>query len=292
MKRSVSTILGITVAVLCSAARADVVFSPFIAGPADPGTGASASFLMIDDNWRGSTVAWNETTKKYGTDLTAPGFAPIGSFGWGTGLWGRADWNTINATGTAAPVVASVAALAPSILFGDTCYGQNPTYGPASLPFSGGSGVSACPGAAAPVAFNANNWTARFDGYIRVTTPGTYNFSVGSDDGFFFDLYGAGGKKLSMERDFLNPRDRKAFDENLTLSEGLYKFQLGAWDRIEAGFVELRWKVPGAADYALIPAQNLVTVPSSTPVDLPGTLALGAAAGFFGWAARRRRTRA
>jgi hypothetical protein len=289
MKRALTVVLGVAVSALCGAAHADVVVSPSIAGPADPGTGALASFFMINDNWRGSTVAWNETTRSYGTDVSAPGFAPIGSFGWGTGLWGRADWNTINQAGTTAPIVASVNTLAPSIVFGDTCYGQNPTLGVgAGLPFAGSATPSACPGAAGPVAFNANNWTSRFTGFIRVTDPGAYNFSVGSDDGFFFDLYGAGGTKLSMGRDFLNARTRDSFSQNLVLSQGLYQFELGAWDRLEAGFVDLRWKLPGATDYTLIPAQNLVASASSS-VDLPGTLALGAAAGFFGWAARRRR---
>ena len=290
MKRTVSTLLGIAVSVLCSAARADVVVSPFIAGPSDAGTGVNASFLMIDSNWRGSTVAWNESTRQYGTDLSASGFAPIGSFGWGTGLWGRADWNTINQTGSTAPIISTVNTFAPSIMFGDTCYNQNPTFGFAPVPINGMAAPTACPGAAAAVPFNANNWTSRFNGFIRVTTPGAYNFSVGSDDGFFFDLYGGGGTKLSMGRDFLNSRTRQDFSQSLVLSEGLYQFELGAWDRLEAGFVDLRWKLPGATDYTLIPAQNLVSSASSA-VDLPGTLALGAAAGFFGWAARRRRPR-
>ncbi|MFM7507260.1 MAG: PEP-CTERM sorting domain-containing protein [Rubrivivax sp.] len=289
MKQILYTVLGLAVSALFGAARADVVVSPSIAGPAAAGTGANASFFMINDNWRGSTVAWNESTRQYGTNLSAPGFAPIGSFSWGTGLWGRADWNTINQPGTTAPIVASVNTLATSIMFGDTCYGQNPTFGAATLPLSGSATPSACPGAAAPVPFNANNWTSRFTGFIRVTDPGAYNFSVGSDDGFFFDLYGGGGTKLSIGRDFLNARTRDSFNENLVLSQGLYQFELGSWDRLEAGFVDLRWKLPGATDYTLIPAQNLVA--SASSVDLPGTVALGAAAGFFGWAARRRRNR-
>jgi hypothetical protein len=290
MKRSVSAFLGIAVSVLCSTARADVVVSPFIAGPSGAGTGVNASFLMIDSDWRGSTVAWNESTRQYGTDLSASGFAPIGSFGWGTGLWGRADWTTINQAGSSAPIISTVNTFAPSIMFGDTCYNQNPTFGFAPVPINGMAAPTACPGAAAPVAFNANNWTSRFNGFIRVTTPGAYNFSVGSDDGFFFDLYGGGGTKLSIARDFLNSRTRQDFSQNLVLSEGLYQFELGAWDRLEAGFVDLRWKLPGATDYTLIPAQNLVASAGGA-VDLPGTLALGAAAGFFGWAARRRRPR-
>jgi hypothetical protein len=92
-----------------------------------------------------------------------------------------------------------------------------------------------------------------------------------------------------MGRDFLNARNRDSFAQNLVLSEGLYQFELGAWDRLEAGFVDLRWKLPGASDFTLIPAQNLLSSAGGGSVSLPGTLALGAAAGLFGWAARRRR---
>jgi hypothetical protein len=290
MKHTLSTLVGVSLSVLSGLASADVVFSPFQAGPSAAGTGANASFFAVDPAWQGSTVAWNETTMQYGTDPGAAGFAPIGSFGWGTGIWGRADWNAVTAPSSTVPITSSFSMVLPSIAFADTCYLQNPTLGAGSLPpLAFPSGTSACPGAAGPVVGNHDNWASRFTGFIRVTDPGTYNFSVGSDDGFFFDLYGAGGSKLSMGRDFLNARNRDSFAQNLVLSEGLYQFELGAWDRLEAGFVDLRWKLPGASDFTLIPAQNLLSSAGGGSVSLPGTLALGAAAGLFGWAARRRR---
>ena len=291
MKRSLSILVGVSLSMLSGLASADVVFSPFQAGPSAAGMGANASFFAIDSAWRGSTVAWNESAGQYGTDLSAPGFAPIGSFPWGTGIWGRADWNAITAPSSTVPITSSFSMVTPLVAFADTCYLQNPTLGFGSLPpLALPSGTSACPGAAGPVAANIDNWASRFTGFIRVTDPGAYNFSVGFDDGFFFDLYGSGGSKLSIGKDFLNERSRQSFGQNLVLSEGLYQFELGAWDREEAGFVDLRWKLPGASDFTLIPAQNLLSsAGGGGTVSLPGTLALGAAAGLFGWAARRRR---
>jgi hypothetical protein len=284
MKRLALSAIGLAMTALAGVTHADITVNPTFAGPADAGTGANATFIAIDGNWNGSTVLWNETTRQYGNDPSAAGFAPIGSYAWGTGLWGRADWQTINAPGSTVPVLTSASMLAPVINYGNNCFNQSFAPGiPMAQPFPVSAAPSACPPGAA-VADNLNNWTSRFTGFIRITTPGAYNFSVLSDDGFFFDLYGAGGAKQSIQRDFLNARNVDSFSQNLVLSQGLYQFELGAWDRLEAGAVDLRWRLPGATDFTLIPAQNLVA-----SVSMPGTMALGAIAGLFGWAARRRR---
>ena len=282
MIRLALSAIGIAMTALSGVASADITVNPTYAGPADAGTGVNASFIAIDGNWKGSTVLWNESTRQYGNDPSAAGFAPIGSYAWGTGLWGRADWQSINAPGSTIPVLSSSSLLAPVINYANNCYNQ--TFAPSTPGTQPLAGATAdCPPGAS-VANNLNNWTSRFTGFIRITTPGAYNFSVLSDDGFFFDLYGSGGAKQSIQRDFLNARNVDTFSQSLVLSEGLYQFELGAWDRLEAGAVDLRWKLPGAADFTLIPTQNLVA-----SVSMPGTLALGAIAGVFGWAARRRR---
>ena len=125
---------------------------------------------------------------------------------------------------------------------------------------------------------NQDNWAARFSGFLAITTPGAYNFGVLYDDGFRFTLMGAGGQTVSLYKDGLNPRDRLGFAENLQLTSGLYGYQLDAYDRLEAGVVQLAWWTPGA-DLALVPKGNLFTSvvpePSMYLLMLAGLVMLG-----------------
>ena len=120
-----------------------------------------------------------------------------------------------------------------------------------------------------------DNWAVRFSGYIAITDPGLYNFSVLYDDGFSFSLFGAGGS-LSLIKDGLNPRDRLGFGSDLDLLPGLYGFQLTAWERLEAGVVSLDWLRPGG-EWQPIPVSHLfssVPVPTTVWLLLPGLAAL------------------
>jgi len=75
----------------------------------------------------------------------------------------------------------------------------------------------------------------------------------------------------SIGMDYLNPRDRLGFADDFSLSEGLYYFELGAYDRLEAGVVDLRWS-RGGGEWNLVHPEHMASVPE------PGTLALLAAA--------------
>jgi hypothetical protein len=134
---------------------------------------------------------------------------------------------------------------------------------------------------------NQDNWASSFWGYIAITTPGAYNFGVLFDDGFRFSLYGAGGNSQSILRDGLNPRDRLGFSEDLQLTTGLYGFQLDAYERLEAGAVQLAWFTPGANDWALVPQAHLFANPIPEP-SVPMLLLAGLAA--FGLGARHLRS--
>lgn len=265
-----------------------IQLAPTIAGPSGPGQGANASFVVIDGNWRGSSVLWDESNRQFGPGAPGPSL-PIREFTWGTGLWGRADWDSVFAPGSTVPRLTQWDQLAPQISFADTCY--NDTWG-SSWGFAGALTpppgtpvlpVGGCPEGTTPKAGNLDNWASRFSGYIRITTAGVYNFGVLYDDGFFFDLYGESGQKVSMAVDYLNPRDRRGFAENLALSVGLYRFEMGAWDRLEAGVVELSWLTPGTSDWTRVPTAHLLA-----SVPLPGSLGL-MLAGALGWGAWRRR---
>ncbi len=279
---TIRTLLGPAVLLLAaqSALAAPITFDPLHAGTFGAGTGANAKFAQIDSSWHGSTVLWDENNHQYGSGQA------IGSFAWGTGIWGRPDWQqTINAAtgtgGAGAPTVTHQwSGQVGSINYGNACYNNNydSTWGAAqALPVANAGND--------PCGASGDNWAAYFNGFIRITEDGLYNFSVLYDDGFFFRLIGAGGQYLEIDQDFLNPRDREGFADNLLLSEGLYAFELGSWNRLEAGVVDLRWS-RGDDNWVLVPTENLV---SSNPVSEPASLALGLLALTGAAASRRRR---
>jgi len=133
---------------------------------------------------------------------------------------------------------------------------------------------------------NQDNWASSFWGYIAITTPGAYNFGVLYDDGFRFSLFGEGGNSQSIMLDGLNPRNRLGFSENLLLSSGLYGFQLNAYERLEAGAVQLAWLTPEANDWALVPQAHLFASPIPEP-SVPVLML----AGLIGMMLITRRTR-
>ena len=281
-----------------SAQATPVPFAPLIENYSVAVFGSNASFVAIDGDWHGSTVLWQEPANgnpgQFGTG------SAIGGYSWGTGIWGRADWAAINsADGGGIARLGESSSVVSQINHGDTCYNSKYsfTWGTSQgvpLTISVGIPVSGCPGArpgevAQDIAGNLNNWTSRYTGFIRITEAGLYNFSVLYDDGFFLDLYGANGQRQSIAQDYLNPRDRLGFADDFLLTPGLYQYELGAWDRLEAGVVDLRWTRNGATDWQIIPTEFLV---ASIPV--PGSLALGGLAaliaGAGAWWRKRRLT--
>ncbi|MBG6080538.1 PEP-CTERM domain protein [Rubrivivax gelatinosus] len=251
-------------AVAASAVLASPInLTPMYSGSFASGSGADATFVKIDGSWQGSTVLWNESTKSYGSGNA------IGGYGWGTGLWGRSDWQAVQDAaaglgGAGSPTILSTwTGLSSAINYGNGCYNSHYSsqWGTTTAVPLADSGVCGD---------DANgNWTSHFEGYIRITEAGLYNFSVLYDDGFFFRLLGLDGA-LEIGKDFLNPRDRLGFDDNLFLTPGLYGFELGSWNRLQAGVVDLRYSYEGGS-WTLVDPQNLL--PTSA-VPEPSTLAL------------------
>jgi len=259
--------IGAALALAVSAAAvadAAVILDPTLPGEYAAGTGANATFNRIDGTWRGSSVYWNEAAKKYANSHAGSnqrgGFQPIGSFGWGTGLWGLADWVAINSDGSV-PIVLSWSGLVSTIDHADSEYAGS---GYASSWGAIGALPTGLFGSAEP----QDNWTSHYTGYLRITDPGAYNFGVLYDDGFFLRIWGADGAMVEISSDFLSPRDRLGFASDLYT--GLYRFELGAYDRLEVGAVNLAWLQDGR--WVTVPTEHLVTDP--VPIPTPATAGL------------------
>lgn len=234
-----------------------VTLVPQYAGTFTNGNGANSQWVQVSEDWRG----------------------PInGTEPWGTGIWGLADQAVVmNLNSGDTDVVKTLSTRVDQINFADQEFnatGQTKWGATPLAPI-----FSAVPGE------YQNNWASRFTGYLAVTTPGDYNLGVLYDDGFRLSLTGAGGQTVSLAKDGLNFPDRLGFAENLQLTNGLYAFQLDAYERLEAGVVQLSWLTPDAPSWSVIPKANLFT----TPVPEPGmSLLMLAGLAMVGWRTLKR----
>jgi PA14 domain len=243
-------------------AQAAVILNPALPGEYAEGTGVNATFIRIDGSWTGSSVYWNENAQKFKNNHPGNGFQPVGSFNWGTGIWGLADWVAINTDGSV-PFVVRWSGPVSTIDHADSEYAT-----------SGYASTWGAIGALPTGLFGSNepqdNWTSHYTGYLRITDPGAYNFGVLYDDGFFLRIWGADGSMVEISSDFLSPRERFGFADDLLLATGLYRFELGAYDRLEVGAVNLAWFQDG--HWVTVPTEHLVTDP--VPIPTPATAAL------------------
>lgn len=237
-----------------------IPLAPQLAGTYLNGDGANSRWVQIADDWRGSI---------YG-DQT-----------WGTGIWGLADHAQVMGLSHDDPaVVQTLQTRVDQINFGDQHFID--AWGAAW------SSPQLAPIFTDPTTPNTqDNWASSFWGYIAISTPGAYNFGVLHDDGFRFSLFGAGGSSLSLVADGLNSRDRLGFAEDLLLSPGLYAYQLDAYDRLEAGVIQLAWTTPDSGEWTVVAQSHLFTSPVPEP-SMPLLMLAGVAAVGLATARARR----
>ena len=265
--------LPLALALSFSAQASALTLAPQHAGLYLDGDGTNSRWVQVAEGWRGSIHAGEE---------------------WGTGIWGLADHDLVMGLDQGAPKVKrTLETVVDEINFADQRFIEewSATWGSAELvPLFHGEGR----GAKAQ-----DNWASRFWGYIAIPEAGAYNFGVLFDDGFRFTLMGANGASASIYQDGLNPRDRLGFSSDLLLDPGLYGFQLDAYERLEAGVVQLSWWTPDAVEWSVLPGSRLYTgLPdrSTTPSvravpEPPVPLLLLAGLAALGLAARQRRQR-
>jgi hypothetical protein len=224
--------LPLAFALSLSAQAHALTLEPQLAGIYLDGDGANSRWVQVANGWRG---------------------AIHGDAEWGTGIWGLADHDLVMGLNQGdRKVKQTLETVVEQINFADQRYiaEWSATWGAAELAplFHGkGMGVGA-----------QDNWASSFWGYIAIPELGYYNFGVLFDDGFQFTLMGADGS-AQIHQDGLNPRDRLGFSSDLLLDPGLYSFQLDAYERLEAGVVQLSWWTPGATDWSVIPTSSLYT---------------------------------
>lgn len=236
-----------------------IALNPLAAGSYGSGNGVNSHWVQVDAEWRGAI---------HGTEI------------WGTGIWGLDDANRVLGLAAGDPhVVNTFNGVLSQIAWADKRYLDtwSPTWGAQGLiPFFSNDDAE-----------YQDNFAVRFTGYIAITEAGLYNFGVLYDDGFTFSFFGD-GSVLTLTKDGLNPRDRLGFDQDLELGVGLYAFELTAWERLEAGVVELSWLRPGGK-WSLVPSQNFFTAIPPQAVSEPAVMALMLAG--LGALARVRRSK-
>jgi hypothetical protein len=236
------SVLAATLGLVLPGAAPASQLDPLIPGVFDNGDGANSHWVQVVDDWRGAI---------YGQEP------------WGTGIWGLADHALVLGMDRGSKsVVQTWSGRVDTINFGDLEFLEawGATWGVTELP----------PFFTVDPSEYQDNYAVRFWGYLAVTAPGAYNLGVLYDDGFRLTLQGAGGATDGIEQDGLNPRDREGFADDLLLSPGLYAYTLDAYERIEAGVVNLSWLTPGSDDWTPVPRSHLFT----TPVPAPPVLAL------------------
>lgn len=103
---------------------------------------------------------------------------------------------------------------------------------------------------------NVDNFSARWNGYIRVTQSGNYRFQTVSDDGV--RLYINGTLVIDRWNDHSSTTDSTG-DFNLTAGD-TYSITLEYYESAGDAIISLRWRLPGTGTYVAIPTGPVPTL--------------------------------
>ncbi|MFT3759590.1 PEP-CTERM sorting domain-containing protein [Thauera sp.] len=271
---------------ICAAqsASAAPMLNPASTAPYAQGSGLSATWTQVRDDYRFSQQPWRE-----------PGSAerPIGSYGWGTGVWSTRDIRHVQSLADDDANVVSRVRGTSAVSFANSIYNEKAANG------SYGTWGHDYTRPLVPIVEQTGqqtNYVGSFTGYIYIAEGGLYDFSLFVDDGFTFSLFGSDGERLGMERETLagstEGRDYFALSdayggERIQLGSGYYGIHIDYFNRLEAGVIDLAMKGPSDDDWRGISSDQLFTsIPGQVPE--PGTLAL-LTLGFIGFGASRKR---
>jgi hypothetical protein len=96
----------------------------------------------------------------------------------------------------------------------------------------------------------------RMRGFLKIETPGTYQFATMSNDGVRFQL---DGKTIVEDPDVHS--DRLSEPTTVELESGWYPLYLLYFQRKGSWNLELLWKAPGMSDFDAIPAAHFAHAP-------------------------------
>lgn len=101
-------------------------------------------------------------------------------------------------------------------------------------------------------------------GWLLVEEAGDHVFRLTSDDGSLLTI---GGKRIIWNRGLHAPRP---MDGAVRLEAGLHPMRILMFEHEGGEFLSLAWRPPGAADFEIVPADNLRTERNVTRVVSPG----------------------
>lgn len=126
-----------------------------------------------------------------------------------------------------------------------------------------------------------DSFAVLFDGFLNITSAGSYQFDAVHDDGFRLTI---GGHVVSQFDGNTAPRTTSA---TVFLDEGLYDIQYLGWEQGGVFRQELAWTTPGSAGAEVVPQSALFTQ-HHVPDAGAGSLTI---AGLLGMVAASRRRR-
>ena len=101
-------------------------------------------------------------------------------------------------------------------------------------------------------AVNADNFSVRWIGYLRVATTGNYRFQTDSDQGVRLTVNGS-----LVINNWTAHSLATNTSSNVALTAGVdYRIMLEYYEQTGDASIVLRWRKPGDASYAVIPASN------------------------------------